>query len=387
MRLTFGENCSEQPHPQEGIGDVRAHLNWCVRAALSSPCPSGLVAAGQFEPAAASRYRYAMARSEETTVADAPPGNWVDTIAPRVVRPYLRLARFDRPVGAWLLVWPCWWSIALAAHQVPAFRWAATGFGSRSEGFPDPILLLLFLVGAFAMRGLGCAFNDWVDRDLDRSVARTASRPMASGQIKTAGATVLMAVLAVPSLAVLLSFNRFAIGVGLASLVLIAAYPFAKRVTRFPQVVLGLAFAWGALLGWAAFTGELSYTPLILYAGSVAWVIGYDTIYASQDIEDDRIAGVGSAAIGFGRYVKVWLAVLYGIAAIAIGAAAWLAQVPVLPFAAVYIAAVVQLLWQIVDVRLADPADCLAKFRSNHTFGLLVFAAIVVANAFTKVVH
>ena len=333
-----------------------------------------------------------MERREDTIVATAPladaaPGNWVDAIAPRALRPYLRLARFDRPVGAWLLLWPCWWSIALAAHQAPVFRWAATGAGSRAEGFPDPILLLVFLVGAFAMRSLGCTFNDLIDRDLDRRVARTAARPIASGQVSVVGALVLLVLLGVPALAILLVFNRFAITAGLAALVLVAAYPFAKRVTAFPQVVLGLAFAWGALLGWAAFTGELGAAPLVLYGAAVAWVIGYDTIYASQDIEDDRIAGVGSAAIAFGRQAKVALALLYLVAALGIAVAAWLAKVPPLPFGAIYIAAIMQLIWQVVDVRLADPADCLAKFRSNHTFGLLVFVAIVVASVFTRVVH
>ncbi|MBM3506132.1 MAG: 4-hydroxybenzoate octaprenyltransferase [Alphaproteobacteria bacterium] len=315
--------------------------------------------------------------------ADAAPGNWVDGAAPHRLRPYLRLARFDRPIGAWLLSWPCWWSIAMAAREAPTgWRWAVTGAGANGEGLPDPILMVLFLIGAFAMRGAGCVWNDIIDRDIDAKVARTASRPLASGAASVRGAVVLLTILLLVSLALLLSFNRFAIGLGFASVVIVAIYPLAKRVTFWPQAVLGIAFSWGALLGWAAFTGELSLAPLVLYAGSVAWVIGYDTIYALQDKDDDQLLGLKSTAIKFSANVKAWLAGFYTIAFVCICFAAWLSRVPTLPFAALAVAAGMHLAWQVADLKPDEADDCLAKFRSNHTFGILVFLAVVVANVY-----
>ncbi|MSP20149.1 MAG: 4-hydroxybenzoate octaprenyltransferase [Alphaproteobacteria bacterium] len=333
-----------------------------------------------------------MDRQKETALAatlrdapagDATAGNWVDTVAPRPARPYLRLARLDRPIGAWLLLWPCFWSVALAAREAPTgWRWAVTGAGANGEGLPDPILLVLFLIGAFAMRAAGCVWNDIIDCDIDAQVARTATRPLASGAVTLRGAVMLLVALLLVGLAVLLSFDRFAIGLGFASMVIVALYPFAKRVTFWPQAVLGLAFSWGALMGWAAFTGEIGWAPLVLYAGCVAWVIGYDTIYALQDVEDDQLLGVRSTALKFGAHVKRWLAAFYAFAFVCICCAAWLAHVPTLPFAALAIAAGMHLAWQVADLRPNDPADALSKFRSNHTFGILVFAAIVAANMF-----
>ena len=326
-----------------------------------------------------------MDRPKDTAgaIADAAARNWVDAAAPQAWRPLLRLARFDRPIGAWLLLWPCWWSVALSARQAPAgWRWAVTGAGANGEGLPDPILLLLFLIGAFAMRAAGCVWNDILDRDLDKQVARTASRPLASGQVTLRGALTLLVVLLLVGLAVLLTFNAFAIELGFASMIVVVLYPFAKRVTFWPQAVLGLAFAWGALMGWAAFTGTLSWAPLILYAGAIAWVIGYDTIYAHQDKDDDAIVGIKSTALKFGARTKPMLTLFYGLAFLCICTAAYLAQVPTLPFAALALACAVQLLWQIVDLKIDDPADCLSKFRSNHLFGLLVFLALVVANVY-----
>ena len=215
------------------------------------------------------------------SVADA-TGNWVDTLAPAWTRPYLRLARLDRPIGSWLLLLPCWWSSALAA--VAAHR-------------PEPSFahLALFFVGAFAMRGAGCTWNDIVDRDLDRSVERTRSRPIPSGQVSVFGAAIFLVLQALVGLAVLLAFNVFTIALGVASLAIVAVYPFMKRITYWPQIVLGLAFSWGALMGWAAFFGRLGLPALLLYGGSIAWVIGYDTIYAHQDRDDDALIGVKSA--------------------------------------------------------------------------------------------
>jgi len=319
-----------------------------------------------------------------SAAADAAPGNWVDTLAPRRLRPYLRLARLDRPIGAWLLLWPAWWSVALAAREAPVgWRWAVTGAGANAEGMPDPILLVLLLLGAFAMRGMGCVYNDIVDRDLDAQVARTASRPIASGQVGTVAAAILAGLLSLAGLAVLLTFNRFAIVLGMASLLLVALYPFAKRFTHWPQLVLGLAFNWGALLGWAAVAGELSWAPFALYIGGIAWTLGYDTIYAHMDKAGDVAAGVKSSAIALGARTKPAIAVFYAVTLAGIITAACLAGLAFAAFAAVLVAAAAQLAWQVVDLDINDPANCLSKFRSNHIFGVIVFAAIITGQLFT----
>src|SRR5271154_1050391 len=200
------------------------------------------------------------------SVADA-TGNWVDSLAPAWLKPYLRLARLDRPIGSWLLLLPCWWSAALAAVAEHARA-------------PNLVHILLFFIGAFAMRGAGCTWNDIVDRDLDKSVERTRSRPIPSGQVSAAQAALFLALQALIGFAVLISFNTFTIWLGIASLAIVAIYPFMKRLTYWPQIVLGLAFSWGALMGWAAAFGRLDLPAFLLYAGSIAWVIGYDTIYA-----------------------------------------------------------------------------------------------------------
>src|SRR5262245_34051597 len=199
-------------------------------------------------------------------IPDAPPGNWVDRWAPPAVKPYLKLARFDRPIGAWLLLFPAWWSQTLAEM-------------SLGRPHPDPWYLVLFLVGAFVMRGAGCTYNDIVDRDYDARVARTAARPIPSGQVSVIQAFAFLAALCLIGLLILLQFNLFTVGLGAASLLLIAVYPFAKRFTFWPQLVLGLTFKWGALVGWAAVTGSLALPALLLYVGSVLWTIGYDPIY------------------------------------------------------------------------------------------------------------
>src|SRR6201991_2329 len=231
-----------------------------------------------------------------TRVADA-TGNWVDTHAPPWSRPYLRLSRLDRPIGSWLLLIPCWWSAALAA--------GVTGTIGRL-----PLTIGLFLVGAFVMRGAGCTWNDIADRDLDALVERTRSRPIPAGQVSVAQAAAFLVVQALIGLAVLLQFNRFAVATGIASLVIVAIYPFMKRITWWPQVVLGLAFSWGALMGFA----------VLLYAGSIEWVIGYDTIYAHQDAEDDALIGVKSTARLFGTRTRPALVAFYGLAVVLIGA-------------------------------------------------------------------
>src|SRR5487761_443802 len=244
-------------------------------------------------------------------VADA-TGNWVDTRAPMWSRPYLRLSRFDRPIGSWLLLLPCWWSAALAAGVV----------GHLSS---LPLVLALFLTGAFVMRGAGCTWNDITDRDLDAKVERTRSRPIPAGQVGAGQTLVFLVAQALIGLAVLLQFDRFAIATGIASLAIVAVYPFMKRITWWPQVVLGLAFSWGALMGWAAAFARLDASPLLLYAGSIAWVIGYDTIYAHQDRDDDALIGIKSTALLFGPRTKPMLALFYSVAVVLIGAAGFFA--------------------------------------------------------------
>src|SRR5436853_1321389 len=251
--------------------------------------------------------------SDTTRVADS-TGNWVDTRAPPWSRPYLRLSRLDRPIGSWLLLMPCWWSAALAAGVI----------GSIGQ---LPLIIVLFFVGAFVMRGAGCTWNDITDRDLDARVERTRSRPIPAGQVSVSQAMAFLVVQALIGLAVLLQFNVFAVAAGIASLIIVAVYPFMNRITWWPQVVLGLAFSWGALMGFAVILGRIDAAALALYAGSIAWVIGYDTIYAHQDTEDDALIGVKSTARLFGAATHRALAVFYTLAVVLIGAALMLAGV------------------------------------------------------------
>jgi 4-hydroxybenzoate polyprenyltransferase len=295
-------------------------------------------------------------------VADS-TGNWVDGLAPRWMQPYLRLARFDRPIGAWLLLIPCWWSAGLAAIAAHA-------------PWPNPWHLILFFVGAFVMRGAGCTWNDIVDRDLDSRVERTRSRPIPSGQVSATRAAAFLVAQALVGLAVLLQFNAFTIGTGIASLAVVAVYPFMKRITYWPQIVLGLAFSWGALMGWPAWFGRLDPAAYLLYAGSIAWVIGYDTIYAHQDREDDALIGVKSTARLFGARTKPMLALFYAIAVVLIAAAGYEAGGGLI-FALGLAVFAVHLGWQIVRLDIANPDVCLAVFKSDRDAGLILFAGMV----------
>ncbi len=289
---------------------------------------------------------------------DAPAVNWVDRLAPESVRPFLRMARFDRPIGYWLLFWPCAMSLALAAVARPM------------TAFPT-ITVIWFLIGAIAMRSAGCVYNDLVDRDLDRSVARTRSRPLASGRVSVTQGLVFMAVLGLIGLAVLVQFNSFTIWLGLASLVLVAIYPFMKRITWWPQLFLGLAFSWGALMGWASELGALHVPAVLLYVGSIVWVIGYDTIYALQDREDDALVGIRSTARLFGRHARLAVAVCYA-AATALWIAAGLAASAGAVFLWVSWLGPAILVWQLVTLDPDDPGNCLVRFRSNGWVGLAV---------------
>jgi 4-hydroxybenzoate polyprenyltransferase len=297
-------------------------------------------------------------------VADATAGNWVDRYAPAFTRPYLRLSRADRPIGVWLLLWPCWWSAALAAI-------------AQGRAGPNLIHLALFLVGAFAMRGAGCTYNDIVDRDIDAGVERTRSRPLPAGQVGVVGASAWLVLQALIGLAVLLQFNLFAIGLGLASLVVVAAYPFMKRFTSWPQAVLGLAFSWGALMGWAAAYGDLGLAPIALYAGTIAWVIGYDTIYACQDREDDAIVGVRSTARLFEGRVRLAVAGFYAVAVALAALAFALADASLFAFLGLGLFAV-HLVIQVVMLDEENGERCRTLFRSNRDAGAILFAGLLV---------
>jgi len=298
--------------------------------------------------------------------ADAAPAGWVDQ-APAAVRPYLRLARADRPIGIWLLLWPCWWSILLATTQVSFGFW-----GSLYVLW----LMALFAVGAAVMRGAGCTYNDIVDRDIDAKVERTAGRPIPSGQVGVTMAVVFLVAQILVGLLVLLQLNWFSVVLGALSLVPIAIYPFMKRVTDWPQAFLGLTFNWGALLGWTAVTGGLAVAPVVLFIGCVLWTLGYDTIYAHQDKEDDAVIGVRSTALLFRSTTKYWLAGFY--------AGAWLLFVLAGAVAGlglgffVLIAAVAgHMAWQILRLEIEDPANCLSTFKTNRDLGAIMLVAIL----------
>jgi 4-hydroxybenzoate polyprenyltransferase len=291
--------------------------------------------------------------------SDIRRGDWAERLAPAAALPYVRLARLDRPIGTWLLLFPGWWAIALAA-----------------PGRPDLVLMLLFGIGAIVMRGAGCTLNDIVDREFDARVARTRTRPLPSGAVTVRQAAVFMALQLATGAAVLFSLTPLAIGLGFAVLLLIGTYPFMKRVTYWPQLFLGLNFNWGALMGWAAATGELDRAALLLYAGGICWTLGYDTIYAHQDKDDDVLIGVKSSALALGERTRPFLAAFYAAAAL-LWAAAGAAAGRSWPFWIGLAAVALHLAWQAWTVRTDDPADCLAKFRANRFVGWLLLAGIV----------
>jgi 4-hydroxybenzoate polyprenyltransferase len=299
------------------------------------------------------------------SVADAAAGNWVDRLLPDALRPYARLARLDRPIGWWLLLIPCWWGLALAG--------LASGGGT-----PNLFHAGLFLIGAMAMRGAGCTFNDIVDRDFDAKVARTRSRPIPSGQVSVAQAWVFLALQSLVGLAVLLNFNRYTILLAIASLALVAIYPFMKRFTDWPQLVLGIVFNWGALVGWCAAMGGLSAAPILLYAAGVFWTLAYDTVYALQDVEDDALIGVGSTARKFGDASPTWIAAFFAIAIVLLAATIFAVGGHLLAHAGV-VAAAGHSVWQLKRLDIRDPRSCLAVFRSNREFGLIVLAGLALA--------
>lgn len=315
-----------------------------------------------------------MPRFEMERVSDAPANNWVYKLSPSWALPYLQIARWDRPIGTWLLLIPCWWGLFLAT----------TGSGQIS--LYDLWLFIAFGIGAFLMRGAGCTWNDLMDHKMDAKVERTKSRPLPSGRLSRNNALYWLAIQAILAGLILLTFNPFAIFLGLLSIVPATIYPFAKRFTWWPQFFLGLAFNWGALLGWAAHNGSLGIQPLLLYISGIFWTLFYDTIYSHQDTRDDKLTGIKSTGLLFGKTTKGWLiiflltsllllALAIGIGLIADGGAYSIT------------AAIISLLlfglhlgWQVKRMDLDSPDVCLVLFRSNKDAGLIIVAGLIITS-------
>lgn len=300
-----------------------------------------------------------------TDASDIRRGDWVDRLLPGGWRPYARLARLDRPIGTWLLYLPCLWGLALGwqAERPPVLHMLG--------------LVALFGIGALVMRSAGCTVNDLLDRDIDRRVARTATRPIAAGTVTPRQALVFLAAQMALGLVILLQLNRFSWALGTAVLLLVFTYPLAKRVTDWPQAVLGLTFNWGALLGYAAVTGTLAAPAVVAYAAGFFWTLGYDTVYAHQDREDDAIAGVRSSALALGAHTRTGLVVFYALTVVLLGGAAWLAGLG--PWTYVGLAAMaLHFGWQVRAVDIDDPQGCRAIFNANRDAGLIVAAAFLI---------
>ena len=306
-----------------------------------------------------------MVSESQAVPADAVPASWVDRV-PQAAQPYLRLMRLDRPIGTWLLFWPCVFGLALGGH----------GFLSHLS---DWMLLVLFGIGAIVMRGAGCTFNDIVDRDIDAKVERTRGRPIPSGAVSVQNAFIFLAAQCLAGLMILLTFNWFTVALGAGSLILIAVYPFMKRITWWPQAWLGLTFNWGALMGFAALNGHLEPAAYVLYIGCFFWTLGYDTIYAHQDVDDDALIGVKSTARLFGEMSSLWIAGFYILTFVFISIAgvaatkSWWVVALMLPAAA-------HLFWQVASLRIHDSALCLTLFRANRESGLLIALALAVTS-------
>ncbi len=298
----------------------------------------------------------------KTGASDIPTEHWLDRWIPGRARPYGRLARLDRPIGTWLLYIPCLWGVVLASPGLAGPYWIAAYFA-------------LFGAGALVMRGAGCTFNDIVDKDYDIQVARTRVRPIASGAITVPRAVAFLIIQLLVGLAILAAFNAFTIVLGVASLALVFTYPFMKRITYWPQAFLGLTFNWGVLMGYGAVTGTLAPAAITLYGASFFWTLGYDTIYAHQDKEDDVLVGVKSLALRLGPGTRGWLFAFYGAATVLMAVAGYLAGLHWLYYVGLG-GALAQLMWQAARVDIDDPDDCLAKFKSNRTFGFILLAAL-----------
>ena len=292
---------------------------------------------------------------------DMPKQSWINVWLPPFLRPYARLARFDRPIGAWLLLLPGWWALCMASFGPPE----------------DRNLFILFLIGAIDMRGAGCTYNDIIDRHIDAKVERTRTRPLPAGEVSVGAAWIFLALQLAAGLAVLLQFDLPAIIVGAASLALVFTYPFMKRITYWPQAWLGLTFNWGVLVGWVAVRGELELAMLPLYAAGVFWTLGYDTIYAHQDKEDDALVGVKSTALALGKLTRPFVAVTYALAFGLIVYASVRVITPGLPSQVLLGMAGLHLIWQVATLDINDAANCLHRFKSNRNFGVLILLALL----------
>ena len=291
-------------------------------------------------------------------IADAGKDNWVERLLPQAIQPYAQLMRLDRPIGWWLLLLPCWWGLFLA--QI-----------ARGGGLPNLWFAFLFLLGAIIMRGAGCTLNDIADRNYDGLVARTKGRPIPSGRVSVIQALVFFSAQCLLGLIILLQFNFYTVVLTNASLLIVAVYPFMKRITHWPQLVLGLAFNWGALVGWSANQGSLAWPSVVLYLGGIFWTLGYDTIYAHQDKEDDVLIGVKSTALQFGESTRGWLIGFFALALISIDAALWLAGASFIAHMGVALAAL-HAIWQVTRFGINNSALCLRLFKSNREFGLII---------------
>ncbi|WP_273756524.1 4-hydroxybenzoate octaprenyltransferase [Bartonella sp. MM73XJBT] len=304
-------------------------------------------------------------------VMDASSKQWVYRFLPASIWFYAQLARWDRPIGWQLLMWPCFWSTTMAflsykMHQLPFismfFHWCW--------------YLFLFFLGSVAMRGAGCTWNDLIDHQIDSQVERTRSRPLPTGHVSRFQAKLFILVQCLVGLGILSQFNRYSFFLGISSLVAVALYPFMKRVTYWPQFFLGIAFNWGALMGWAVVYGSLSWSPILLYMGSILWTIGYDTIYAHQDKEDDATVGVCSTALLFGEGTKRALVFLYSGFVVLTSLAFYLAEVPLISFLGIFMASV-HMFVQIKVIDINDSSQCLKLFKSNSFIGFAVFAGLI----------
>ena len=303
--------------------------------------------------------------SETTKIVDAVKASWVTSL-PAALIPYAQLMRLDRPIGWWLLLLPCWWGLALA--QIAA-----------GGGWPDLSKVFLFLVGAIVLRGAGCTLNDIVDRDIDNQVERTRARPLPAGLISLRGAFAFLGVQLLVGLVILLQFNRLTIVTAIASLAIVAVYPFMKRITYWPQLVLGFAFNWGALLGWTSVHNNFSPAPVLLYAGGISWTLAYDTIYAHQDKDDDAAIGVKSTALRFGDATIYWLAFFFILALVLIDASLWVVSAPLAAHVGVAGAAL-HATWQISRFDGDDFHMCLKLFRANRMFGVIILLGLLIGS-------
>ena len=302
-----------------------------------------------------------MAKYFDHKNSDIPKNNWVDRIAPIAARPYLRLARIDRPIGTWLLLLPGWWALSIAP---------------KAGGLPDPFLFLLFGAGAILMRAAGCIINDLFDRKFDSSVARTANRPLASGDISISHACIFLVVLFTLSLLILVQFNRLSVIIGFLSLVLIIPYPLMKRITYWPQAWLGLTFNWGAILGWTAINNEITISTLLLYSAGFFWTLSYDTIYAHQDKIDDLIIGIKSTARLFGNKSRFYVGLFFFISLLLLFLCGFFSNLS-WPYYIGLLLAALQAAWQTFTINFDDPKSCLLYFKSNRDFGLIILIAII----------